>query len=133
VALAALAPTGTEVALGIVDDAHLGPLVVFAAGGTLTELVADRSVALPPLDRTRARRMVDATRVARLLAGLRGAAPADVDAVVDAVVAMGILAVELGDRVVALDVNPLIVGPDGAVAVDALIVRRASEEQRCTA
>jgi hypothetical protein len=64
---------------------------------------------------------------------LRGAAPADVDAVVDAVVAMGILAVELGDRVVALDVNPLIVGPDGAVAVDALIVRRASEEQRCTA
>jgi acyl-CoA synthetase (NDP forming) len=133
VAVAALAPTGTEVALGIVDDAHLGPLVVFAAGGTLTELVADRSVALPPLDRTRARRMVDATRVARLLAGLRGAAPADVDAVVDAVVAMGILAVELGDRVVALDVNPLIVGPDGAVAVDALIVRRASEEQRCTA
>ena len=120
----ATAPGGVEIAVGIVADASLGPLVLVAAGGVLVELLSDRAVAVPPLDRARARRLVDRLAVRPLLDGRRGAAPADVGALVDTVVAVGSLAVELGDRIAALDVNPVIVGPHRAVAVDALVVRR---------
>ena len=114
--------TGVEVALGIVHDPLLGPLVVVAAGGTLVELVAERAVALPPVDHETAREMVSGLRVARLLDGYRGSAPADLDALVDAVVALGQLAVELGDALEAVDLNPVVVGPDSALVVDALIL-----------
>jgi acyl-CoA synthetase (NDP forming) len=115
---------GVEVALGIVRDPLLGPLVVVAPGGTLVELIAERAVALPPLDRETARSMVGGLRVARLLAGYRGSAPADVDALVDVVVALGQLAVELGDHLEAVDLNPVVVGPagSGALVVDALVL-----------
>ena len=114
--------SGVEVALGIVRDPLLGPLVVVAAGGTLVELVAERAVALPPVDHETAREMVAGLRVARLLDGYRGSAPADVEALVEAVVALGQLAVELGDRLAGLDLNPVVVGPDSALVVDALIL-----------
>jgi acyl-CoA synthetase (NDP forming) len=115
---------GVEVALGIVRDPLLGPLVVVAPGGTLVELIAERAVALPPLDRETARSMVGGLRVARLLAGYRGSAAADVDALVDVVVALGQLAVELGDHLEAVDLNPVVVGPagSGALVVDALVL-----------
>ncbi len=61
-------------------------------------------------------------RVAQLLDGFRGAAPADVDALVDAVVALGQLAVELGDHLAGVDLNPVVVGPDSALVVDALFL-----------
>ena len=118
--------TGVEVALGIVRDPLLGPLVVVAAGGTLVELVAERAVALPPLDRDTAREMVAGLRVARLLDGYRGSPPADVDALVEVVVALGQLAVELGDQLEAADLNPVLVAPAGrgAHVVDALLLPR---------
>jgi acyl-CoA synthetase (NDP forming) len=115
---------GVEVALGIVRDPLLGPLVVVAAGGTLVELIAERAVALPPVDRETARAMVGGLRTARLLDGYRGAPPADVESLVETVVALGRLAVELGDHVEAVDLNPVVVGPDGAVVVDALVLPR---------
>jgi acyl-CoA synthetase (NDP forming) len=118
----ATAPPGVEVAIGIAADPHLGPLVVVAAGGVLTELLVDRAVLLPPVSRARAAAALDRLRVRRLLAGWRAAAAADLDAVLDAVVALGQLAVELGDCLAALDVNPLIVTSNGAVAVDALVL-----------
>ena len=114
--------TGVEVALGIVRDPLLGPLVVVAAGGTLVELVAERAVALPPVDRETARAMVAGLRVARLLDGYRGSAPADLDSLVEAIVALGQLAVELGDGLQGLDLNPVVVGPTSALVVDALIL-----------
>jgi acetate---CoA ligase (ADP-forming) len=118
--------TGVEVALGIVRDPLLGPLVVVAAGGTLVELVAERAVALPPLDRDTALEMVAGLRVARLLDGYRGSPPADVDALVEVVVALGQLAVELGDQLEAADLNPVLVAPAGrgAHVVDALLLPR---------
>jgi acyl-CoA synthetase (NDP forming) len=115
--------TGVEVALGIVRDPLLGPLVVVAAGGVLVELVAERAVALPPVDRETARAMVRGLRVVRLLDGFRGSAPNDVEALVDAIVAMGQLAVELGDHLEAVDLNPVVVGPSSALVVDALFLR----------
>ncbi|MGC4110937.1 MAG: acetate--CoA ligase family protein [Nocardioides sp.] len=114
--------SGVEVALGIVRDPLLGPLVMVAAGGVLVELVADRAVALPPLDHETASGLIGRLRVARLLAGFRGSAPADTAALADVVVALGQLAVELGDHLAGVDLNPVIVGPTSAYVVDALLL-----------
>lgn len=113
---------GVELALGMVSDPQFGPLVLVGAGGVLTEFLSDRRMALPPLDHLRARRLLDRLRVRPLLDGYRGAEAADIDAVVDAVVALSVLAADLGDRIEALDVNPLICGPSGCTAVDALVI-----------
>jgi acetate---CoA ligase (ADP-forming) len=115
---------GVEVALGIVRDPLLGPLVMVAAGGVLVELVADRAVALPPVDRETARELIGRLRVATLLAGYRGSPPSDTGALVGAVVALGQLAVELGDHLDGVDLNPVLVGPQAAYVVDALVLPR---------
>jgi hypothetical protein len=87
-------------------------------------VLRDRRFALPPLDARTAGSLLDRLAVRPLLdgAGGRGRA-ADPDAVAGALVALSWLAVDLGDRLAALDVNPLVAGPDGCVAVDALVVR----------
>jgi hypothetical protein len=117
-------PAGVELALGVARDPELGPLIVIGAGGILVELLADRAVALPPVPALMARELVDGLRVRALLAGARGAPAADLDAVVAAITGLSELALELGDELEALDVNPLICGPDGAIAVDALAIAR---------
>ncbi len=118
-------PAGTELALGLARDPDLGPLIVVGAGGVLVETLADRAVALPPVDEDTARQMIAELRIARLLAGVRGAPPADLGAVVRSITALSDLAVDLGSELAALDVNPLICGPSGATAVDVLAVLRA--------
>jgi succinyl-CoA synthetase beta subunit len=111
-----------ELALGVVSDPLLGPLALLAVGGTLVEVVRQRVVALPPLTADRANALIDGLDVvSTLLAGVRGNPPSDHAAVIDALVAIGQLAVELGDAIEAIDVNPLICSPHGAVAVDALV------------
>ncbi len=120
------APSGVELALGVVRDAHLGPLVVVAAGGELAEIVSDRAVGLPPIDERRARRLIDRLRVRPVLDGARGRPPANLSEVAEAIVAISMLALELGDDLDELDVNPLVCGEHGAVAVDALVVVRGS-------
>jgi acyl-CoA synthetase (NDP forming) len=122
VTVAAMAPPGVEVALGIVRDATFGPLVLVAAGGVLVEVLHDRKLALPPIDEDAARLLIDRLAIRPLLDGVRGAPPSDVDALARAVSRLSVLAVELGDRIAAFDVNPVIVSPTGCVAVDALIV-----------
>jgi acetate---CoA ligase (ADP-forming) len=124
--VAAMVEPGVELALGVVVDPDFGPLVVVGAGGVLVELMADRRVALPRLDRRAARRLLDGLAVRRLLAGHRGRPPVDLTAVADAVVRVSVLARTLGDRLAAVDANPLICGPDGCVAVDALVVPAAT-------
>jgi succinyl-CoA synthetase beta subunit len=118
-------PPGPELSLGLARDPGLGPLVVVAAGGTLVELLDDKAVALPPVSGAQAARMLGTLRAARLLDGVRGAPPASRDAVVRAITALSALAADLGDRLEALDINPLICGPDAAVAVDALLIPRS--------
>ncbi len=120
VLVCATARPGVELSVGLVRDPQLGPLVVVAAGGMLAELLTDRAVALPPLTTAARSESAAPTADSRLLDGWRGAKPSDLAALVDAVVAVSTLAVELGDRLAALDVNPVIAGPSGAVAVDAL-------------
>ncbi|HEX2024920.1 MAG TPA: acetate--CoA ligase family protein [Actinomycetota bacterium] len=122
VTVAAMASPGVELALGAVRDPQFGPLVLAGAGGALVEVLRDRRMALPPLDTSRARTILDRLAVRPLLAGVRGGPPADVDAVAHALVRLSLIAADLGDRLEALDVNPVIAGPDGCVAVDALVV-----------
>jgi acyl-CoA synthetase (NDP forming) len=121
VVVAAMAPAGTEMALGIVRDPTFGPLVVVAAGGVLVELLHDRVLAFPPVDEDGARRLIDGLRIRPVLDGVRGAAPSDVDGLARAVSRLSVLAADLGDRIGALDVNPFIVSPQGCLAVDALV------------
>jgi acyl-CoA synthetase (NDP forming) len=124
VVVAAMAPPGVEMALGIVRDPQFGPLVLVAAGGVLVELLRDRRLAFPPLDEPAARRMIDALRARPLLDGLRGAPAADAGALASAVSRLSLVADDLGDLLVALDVNPVIVSASGCVAVDALVLPR---------
>jgi len=120
--VAAMAPSGIEVALGIVRDHTFGPLVLVAAGGVLVELIHDRKLALPPIDEDAARRLIDGLAIRPLLDGVRGAPPSDVGALAHAVSRLSVLAVELGDLIAELDINPVIVSPHGCVAVDVLVV-----------
>ncbi len=95
-----------------------------AAGGVLVELLGDRRLAFPPLDEAGARRLIDGLQVRPMLDGVRGASASDVDAVARAASRLSVLAADLGDLLEALDVNPLIAGPEGCVAVDALVIAR---------
>ena len=126
VLVSAMVPTGVELALGVVDDPLLGPLVVVGAGGVLVEVLRDRAVLLPTNDRERARAALDRLALRPVLDGVRGAPPVALEPVIDAIVAISQLAVELGPTLSALDVNPLVCTPAGAVAVDALVVGSAS-------
>jgi acetate---CoA ligase (ADP-forming) len=112
---------GVEMALGVVHDLQFGPLVMVAAGGMLIETLGDRRLALPPLDEVRASRLIDQLHARPLLDGVRGAPPADVNALARVLSRLSLLARDLGDLIGALDVNPVIVGPRGCVAVDALV------------
>jgi hypothetical protein len=107
-----------------VGDPQFGPLVLVAAGGSLVEVLHDRRLALPPLDEPRARRLVDGLRARPLLDGVRGQPPADAGAVAKAAVRLSVLAQDLGDLIEALDANPVVAGPEGCLAVDALVVPR---------
>jgi acetate---CoA ligase (ADP-forming) len=119
-----MAPPGVEIALGIVRDPTFGPLVLVAAGGILVELLHDRRLAIPPLPEHRALELVDSLKVRPLLDGARGRPRADIASLARAVSRLSVLAADLGNHLEAADVNPVIVSPEGCVAVDALFLPR---------
>jgi acyl-CoA synthetase (NDP forming) len=118
------AAPGTELALGIVRDPALGPLLVIGVGGVLVEIMAERAVLLAPVTRSAAMAALARLRIAPVLAGSRGQPAADLGAVADAITGLSRLACDLGDTLEALDINPLICTPSGAIAVDALLIPR---------
>ena len=119
------AAPGTELALGVVRDPALGPLLVIGAGGVLVEILAERAVLLAPVTRQAGLAALARLRIAPVLAGSRGQPAADRGAIADAITGLSRLACDLGDALEALDINPLICTPSGALAVDALLVPRA--------
>jgi len=121
VTVSAMVPPGPELALGIVRDPQFGPLVMAGAGGVLVELLADRVFGLPPLDETRAQDMLGRLKARRLLDGFRGTPASNVATVANAIVRLSALAADAGDLISGLDINPLIAGPSGCVAVDVLV------------
>jgi acetate---CoA ligase (ADP-forming) len=118
------AAPGTELALGLTRDPALGPLLVISAGGVLIEILSERAVVLPPVTPSRSLAILGGLRLAPILSGARGRDPADLGAIADAVTGLSALACELGDVLDALDINPLICGPSGAVAADVLALPR---------
>ncbi len=114
---------GQEVIVGVKRDPTFGPLVMFGLGGIHVEVLADVSFRLAPLAESAAEEMIAEVRSARLLAGVRGGAPADRAALVDTLVRIGRLAAD-HPAVAELDVNPLLVLPEGqgVMAVDARII-----------
>ncbi len=124
VVVAGMAPTGVELALGIVIDPDFGPLVMVGAGGVLVEVLEDRRFLLPPIDEATAARALNALRIAPLLGGVRGAAPVDRGALCHTIASFGTLATELADVLSEVDVNPLIAHEGGCLAVDALVIPR---------
>jgi acetyltransferase len=112
---------GHELIVGSTVDRQLGPVLMFGAGGELVEVMRDRALALPPLTTTLARRLIDETKIARALRGVRGRPPVDLDGLSSLLVRFGDLVAEQR-RIREVDINPLLVSPAGAVALDARIV-----------
>lgn len=110
-----------ELIVGSVPDAQFGPVILFGTGGQLVEVLRDRALALPPLTRTLARRAMEATRIFHALRGVRGRAPVDLDRLADVLVRFAQLVVDL-PRIREVEINPLLAGPDGIVALDARVV-----------
>jgi len=116
-----MAAPGLELIAGMKRDPQFGPIVVVGLGGVLTEVLDDVVLGLAPLSRHDAGTMLDRLRGASLLDGVRGGPAIDRDAIVDILQAIGRLAIERPD-IQEIDLNPIIAGPDGCVAVDALVV-----------
>jgi acyl-CoA synthetase (NDP forming) len=110
-----------EVLIGYRVDADVGPIVMLAAGGIFTEIYRDRSLRLAPVDVAEAHAMIGEVKALRALAGYRGGPAGDLDALAQALAALSQLAVMDGPVVAEAEVNPLIVRPQGVVAVDALV------------
>jgi acetyltransferase len=113
-------PRALELIIGSSIDPQFGPVLLFGQGGTAVEVMADRAVALPPLNAALARALIERTRVARLLHGWRDVPPADIDAVVGTLLAVSqLLARE--PRIAEIDINPLLCDAQGALALDARV------------
>jgi acetyltransferase len=113
---------GREVCVGLVTDEAFGPAIVFGAGGTMIELIADRAMELPPLNQFLSRRLIERARVAETLQrGWQGSPPADIEALERVLLRVSEMVCEF-PQLREMDINPLIVDETGAVAVDARIV-----------
>lgn len=117
---------GTEVIVGGLRDDSFGPVVLIGLGGVFTEIFEDTSHRLAPIDATEARAAIEELQSAELLRGYRGRPAADRDALAETVCAVGDLVVE-HDAIEEIDVNPVLSGPDGAVALDGLVTLREGE------
>jgi acetyl coenzyme A synthetase (ADP forming)-like protein len=115
-----IAARGVEMIVGVVQDQHFGPVLACGAGGTATELVGDVAVRITPITRGEASRMIRSLKTFPLLDGYRGAAVTDVSALEDVLLRVSAL-VEAHPEVIEMDLNPVIVHVDGAVAVDARV------------
>jgi acetyltransferase len=113
-------PRALELIVGASIDPLFGPVILFGAGGTAVEVVADRAVALPPLNAPLARALVQRTRIARLLAGWRDVPAADLDAVLRVLTTVSQLLAD-EPRITELDINPLLADAAGVIALDARI------------
>jgi acetate---CoA ligase (ADP-forming) len=117
---------GVEMVVGVTHDELFGPTVTVGLGGVLVEVLRDAAVRVPPFGEDQARDMLAELRGRALLDGVRGRPAADLDALVEVVLRVQRMALELGDELAELDINPLMVLPrgQGAVALDALAVCR---------
>jgi acyl-CoA synthetase (NDP forming) len=115
--------SGVELIVGLVRDAQYGPTVLVGLGGVLAQILDDTAIELAPVSEAQALAMLDSLRGAALLRGARGRPPIDRAAIARLIVGLARLGIERAD-LVEVDLNPVLAGPRGAIAVDALVVRR---------
>ncbi len=113
---------GVELVMGMVDDPSFGPIVMLGAGGVFVEVMKDVRALLPPFGPDVARREIDALKIRPLLDGARGRPAVDLDALAETLSRFSALACALRGSAKEIDVNPLMAGPRGCIAADALIV-----------
>jgi acetyltransferase len=113
-------PDGRELLVGVSTDKALGPAIACGAGGTLVEIMGGAAIELPPLTTTLARNLWQRSKVAPLLGAFRGMRPADVAGLERTLLRVSDLVCEL-EAIDQLDINPLVVGPDRVIALDARI------------
>jgi acetyltransferase len=114
-----------ELIIGSSVDGVFGPVVLFGAGGTAVEVLADRALALPPLNMPLALAQINRTRIVKLLRGYRDEPAADIDGIAQVLVAVSQLLADVPE-LAELDINPLLVNHEGAVALDARVRVSAS-------
>ena len=112
---------GYELIVGSSVDTQFGPVLLFGSGGRLVEVYRDRSLALPPLNTTLARRMMERTRVFESLHGVRGQKPVNIGALEELLVRFSQLVVEQR-WIKEIDINPLLASAEQIVALDARVV-----------
>ncbi len=112
---------GRELLVGVITDPVFGPVITFGSGGTSVEVMGDRAVSLPPLNRWLARDLIQRTKAAKLLGAFRHMPPADMAALESVLLRVSEMACEL-PWIKELDINPLIVDESGAVAADARVI-----------
>jgi acetyl coenzyme A synthetase (ADP forming)-like protein len=117
---------GVELLAGIVQDPTFGPLVAFGPGGVLAELIGEAGFRIAPLTDVDARELIGQEKTGKLVAGYRGADPADTASLEDLLHRLSRLGEDLPE-VAELDLNPVIAGPDGCLAVDARVRVQAPE------
>jgi acetyltransferase len=113
-------PRALELIAGTHVDPLFGPVILFGAGGTSVEVVADRALALPPLNAPLARALIARTHISRLLAGWRDVPAADMSAIENVLIALAQLLAE-EPRIAELDINPLLADASGVIALDARV------------
>jgi acyl-CoA synthetase (NDP forming) len=115
---------GVDTLIGVSTDDLFGPVITFGLGGIFVEVFGDVTFRVPPFSEAEARRALNELQGMKVLEGARGQAAADIDALIHTVMKVQRLAMELADIVGELDINPFVVKPRGAVALDALVVRK---------
>ncbi len=125
VIVAEMSSLGVETVMGVIDDPVFGPAVMFGLGGVFVEVLKDVTFRLAPFGVDEAHRMIDEIQGRTMLDGMRGQPPADIDALAQALAALSVFAHANTGQIESIDVNPFIVMPKGAVAVDALIIPKA--------
>ena len=119
-------PGGYELIVGSSVDAQFGPVLLFGTGGVLVEAFQDRSLSLPPLNTTLARRMMEQTRIYPVLEGVRGRKAVDLAGLEKLLVRFSQLVVEQR-AIKEIDINPLLASPERLIALDARIVLHGRE------
>jgi acyl-CoA synthetase (NDP forming) len=118
---------GTEVIIGMKRDPQFGPTLMFGLGGIFVEVMKDVSLRIAPISMIEAMEMIEDTKGARILKGIRGGMPADIKALCETLVKAGQMAIDKKESIMELDLNPVIVLPQGqgVKVVDALIVEKS--------
>jgi acyl-CoA synthetase (NDP forming) len=128
----AMAPAGREMILGVSQDDKFGPMLMVGLGGVYVEVLKDVVFSPVPFDTQEAHSLIDRLKGAALLGGVRGEAPADVDALASLMVSLSEFAADFADEISEIDLNPVLVHAqgEGVSIADALIVKTSSSDQR---